>query len=74
MKYSKCDFCSYEDHGKCLFPAYFRNPHNYGAKDEPDPCKKAIHLMMQIMMCEIQNNNKKQFKIDKNIHYSKKRK
>lgn len=71
MKYSKCDFCSYNDHGKCLFPSYFRNPHNPGAENEKSPCDTAIGRMMQIMMCEMQNN-KRQVEVNKNIRYNNK--
>lgn len=42
MNYSKCDFCEYNDRGKCLFPEYLRNPHN------PEiPCTTAIKCEMQ---------------------------
>ena len=71
MKYSKCDFCSYESQGKCLYPSYFRNPHNLGTQGNADPCAAAIDRMMQIMKYEIQNN-KHQVEINKNINYKNK--
>ena len=70
MKYSKCDFCQYESNGKCLYPEYFRNPHNLCVKpEESNPCEPAINRMMEIMKCEIANRGKR-VRIDKNISHN----
>ena len=75
MKYSKCDFCQYESRGKCLYPEYFRNPHNICVKEEDlNPCKEAIGNMMEIMKCEIANNNKRKVEVTKNINNGRKKK
>lgn len=75
MKYSKCDFCQYESRGKCLYPEYFRNPHNICVKEEDlNPCKEAISNMMEIMKCEIANNNKRKVEVTKNINNGRKKK
>ena len=67
MKYSKCDFCQYESRGKCLYPEYFRNPHNLCVKESDlNPCEEAIDRMMEIMKCEIAHRGKR-VRIDKNI-------
>ena len=72
MKYSKCDFCQYESRGKCLYPEYFRNPHNLCVeKSDLNPCKEAIGSMMEIMKCEIAHRGK-QVRIDKNISHGDK--
>ena len=70
MKYSKCDFCQYESRGKCLYPEYFRNPHNLCVKESDlNPCEEAIGRMMEIMKCEIANRGKR-VRIDKNVSHS----
>lgn len=75
MKYSKCDFCQYESNGKCLYPEYFRNPHNLCVKESDlNPCKEAIDRMMEIMKCEITNNNKRKVEVTKNINNGRKKK
>lgn len=75
MKYSKCDFCQYENHGKCLYPEYFRNPLHIGVKpEESNPCEPAINRMMEIMKCEIVNNNKRRVEVTKNINNGRKKK
>ena len=75
MKYSKCDFCQYESNGKCLYPEYFRNPHNLCVKESDlNPCKEAIDRMMEIMKCEIANNNKRRVEVTKNINNGRKKK
>ena len=75
MKYSKCDFCQYESNGKCLYPEYFRNPHNLCVKESDlNPCKEAIDRMMEIMKCEIANNNKRKVEVTKNINNGRKKK
>ena len=67
MKYSKCDFCQYESRGKCLYPEYFRNPHNLRAEESDlNPCEEAIDRMMEIMKCEIANRGKR-VRIDKHL-------
>lgn len=67
MKYSKCDFCRYESRGKCLYPEYFRNPHNLRVEESDlNPCEEAIDRMMEIMKCEIANRGKR-VRIDKTI-------
>ena len=69
MKYSKCDFCQYESRGKCLYPEYFRNPHNLCVKESDlNPCEEAIDRMMEIMKCEIANRGKL-VRIDKNVSH-----
>ena len=75
MKYSKCDFCQYESRGKCLYPEYFRNPHNLCVEESDlNPCEEAIDRMMEIMKCEIANNNKRKVEITKNINNGRKKK
>ena len=70
MKYSKCDFCQYESSGKCLYPEYFRNPHNLCVEESDlNPCKEAIGRMMEIMKCEIANRGKR-VRIDKNVSHN----
>lgn len=74
MKYSKCDFCQYESRGKCLYPEYFRNPHNLCVKESDlNPCEEAIDRMMEIMKCEIANNNKRKVEVTKNINNGRKK-
>ena len=69
MKYSKCDFCQYESRGKCLYPEYFRNPHNLRVEESDlNPCEEAIDRMMEIMKCEIANRGKL-VRIDKNVSH-----
>lgn len=69
MKYSKCDFCQYESNGKCLYPEYFRNPHNLCVKEgDLNPCREAIGNMMEIMKCEIANRGR-QIEINKNVSH-----
>lgn len=46
-------------------------PHNPGAENEKSPRDTAIGRMMQIMMCEMQNN-KRQVEVNKNIRYNNK--
>ena len=65
MKYSKCDFCQYESNGKCLYPEYFRNPHNLCVEESDlNPCEEAIDRMMEI------TNRGKRVRIDKNVSHS----
>ena len=67
MTYSQYDLCQYESRGKCLYPEYFRNPHNLCVKESDlNPCEEAIDRMMEIMKCEIANRGKR-VRIDKNI-------
>lgn len=71
MKYSKCDFCTYESHGKCLYPEYFRNPHNLCVnKDDLDPCAPAIQRMMEIMKCEIEHSGRN-VQVNKTVNHRK---
>lgn len=65
-RYSKCDFCSYSDHTRCLFPEELRDPRD---RVQYDPCKDAISRMMEIMKCEITHHNK-QVEINKNINHN----
>ena len=65
MTYSKCDFCEYNDRGKCLFPEYLRNPHN-----PETPCTTAIKRMMEIMKCDIQHRGRN-VQVNKTINHRK---